>query len=611
MICAVGAGRIYLGNKEPFDWTSTYTLRLEMLPESHVSPRLATRILFCGKAVRMLREVSSEIQRSGFAGSGDGKKSGISAMGSSISSSTGSIYHYITTGGGSSTGAGGDGDDRRTEVSEVEKYSPQKRADMFIKDEKANDDILLGMGHVEINKDKNGYTEGELSNFIKRFRCIIVDPSTSFVNSFDSLIESVNVTISNRLWLLLKEKFGFVQFLVGLRNTYLLGKGELFQVFLDGILQLMEQPPPTDAHADSILMWEVVRAAAKILNLDDDVLSSTLKLRANSASLTVTDFFQEDLVRLHGVYTLGDMSDASRRRHIYLGKPNSDFFLKVSSNQNVRKTLPTTIPARSTVIPDNKGCQRDDVNVNSSQGTDVRLQYTSAAVSITDSKYIIKGFSSTCLFTCDWHEANKHLRPDHPIFSKSAASKDVESTTVGVPINLGTLMCVLHDSTLNDAIRSSENRFPVISSPYGLVALSGSQRCVGVGVSVYGRVVSVGTDQIDYFAKVFLWMNASPGSKGYGISSASGSSINSSGLGSLSSGRKFSSGDLDGCILASSAEIPLVFGATSIVDPDARDSCILQATASMALEVEYYRDISRVSDSGIDTSSVRKGLLLV
>ena len=43
------------GEAAHFDWTMSYTLCLENLPESHVTPRMAAKIVFAGKAVKLLQ----------------------------------------------------------------------------------------------------------------------------------------------------------------------------------------------------------------------------------------------------------------------------------------------------------------------------------------------------------------------------------------------------------------------------------------------------------------------------------------------------------------------------------------------------------------------------
>lgn len=40
---------------EVFDWVTSFTLSLENLPESHISPRIAAAVVFAGKAVKLLQ----------------------------------------------------------------------------------------------------------------------------------------------------------------------------------------------------------------------------------------------------------------------------------------------------------------------------------------------------------------------------------------------------------------------------------------------------------------------------------------------------------------------------------------------------------------------------
>lgn len=42
-------------HKAIFDWMTSYSIRLDFLPESQVNLRLATKILFCGKAIKLLQ----------------------------------------------------------------------------------------------------------------------------------------------------------------------------------------------------------------------------------------------------------------------------------------------------------------------------------------------------------------------------------------------------------------------------------------------------------------------------------------------------------------------------------------------------------------------------
>ena len=70
------------------DWTMSYTLSLEQLPESHITPRMATKIVFAGKAVKLLQS------------SGD-----MSATWSSMGFTSSDVYRYLSAGSNNNTNA--------------------------------------------------------------------------------------------------------------------------------------------------------------------------------------------------------------------------------------------------------------------------------------------------------------------------------------------------------------------------------------------------------------------------------------------------------------------------------------------------------------------------
>ena len=559
-----------------------------MLPESHVTPRLAAKILFCGKAVRMLRETATELHRldtleAGVERSGDITR-GPMAMGSSVTNPVGAIYSYVSSGGG----AASSGVDDSCEEASVNDITLQG----LIRDVSlAEEETVFIEKVISQNAQKSGYTLGELETFSRQFCNIVSTTSSLFVGSFEGLIESINKTISHRLWLLLKDRFGFIQFLIGLRNTYLIGKGELFQLFLDGILKLMDLPPPNDSQVDALLTWDVLRAAAKLLNLDDDAMAETLKLRVNSPSVSVVDFGLGDVIRPHGTFLLGDIGDGTRHRRIRLGMFSSS---NSGASTSAREYSPR-VSVASVPVPSGDTVTESDAPDLRTSTLSSALNYTSGAATIHDEKYVLKGFTTTCLFSCEWNEITKHLNPTHPILPRSVVAHD--NATVHPDVTLGTIICTLHDVPFVPASAPSSGGATTpgvhtVGTPYGIAATGGAMRTIGAGVSIHARVVSVGTDKIDYFAKVFLWTSTPP---------SSGSSVGSVGspTGSMAAGRRFVSGNMDGHVVACSGEIPLVFGVEALDSTDDRNKCILQATATLALDIEYYRDMTRMSDADL------------
>jgi len=69
-----------------------------------------------------------------------------------------------------------------------------------------------------------GYTSEEVNRFSEAFREILRQPRRA-TELLEAAVDDVNTAISSRLWMLLKDKLGFITFIQMIRNTYLLGKG--------------------------------------------------------------------------------------------------------------------------------------------------------------------------------------------------------------------------------------------------------------------------------------------------------------------------------------------------------------------------------------------------
>jgi hypothetical protein len=110
-------------------------------------------------------------------------------------------------------------------------------------------------------------------------------------------VEKINSNISRTLWELLDVQYGFRKYLLAMRNTYLIGKGELFQNILDGILDLLEDPAtPSIQDSDSLLNLNILRNAAKLLNLDEEAFLSAINMRVSVSNIMLkvvsTDHFR-------------------------------------------------------------------------------------------------------------------------------------------------------------------------------------------------------------------------------------------------------------------------------------------------------------------------------
>lgn len=110
-------------------------------------------------------------------------------------------------------------------------------------------------------------------------------------------MEKVNSNISRTLWELLDVQYGFRKYLLAMRNMYLIGKGELFQNILDGILDLLEDPStPSIQDSDSLLNLNILRNAAKLVNLDEEAFLRAINMRVSVSNIVLkvvsTDHFR-------------------------------------------------------------------------------------------------------------------------------------------------------------------------------------------------------------------------------------------------------------------------------------------------------------------------------
>jgi hypothetical protein len=540
-------------DSKAFDWTTTYTLRLAVLPETHMSPRMATKVLLCGKAVQMLRQTMMELQKRDSMSGGYKNTSGseshgmFSAVGSDAELQ--SVYAYLSSMGGTDVtdAIGDDNQELRSFTSDA-----MSESDVFISDELNNSKVFLDK-LLRKHAFRSGYTPEEMSKYSKQFDTIISGDPTNFIHLFEGVIDNINDTISNRLWLLLKDQFGFIRFLISLRNTYLLGKGELFQAFMDGILGLIDDGTNVDSKADAALHWDVVRSAAKLLNLDDDSLCEVIRLKINNSSISVVDF-SSDEIRLRGYHHLLEQISGTRFRGIVLGKSNSAFQRETKVNKIAAVLAGVTSKTRESdhmtaSAPANPAITSIEAEAPS---------YLFGCASVEDQKYVLKGFNTTILFSCDWTGVTQYLTPNHRWFRdndtmpisamESLMRKDeVASASFDQILPLGSLSCVIHDSPIGDHVEATNTKMVYTSSsPYGISSIGGIGRSISVGVIVSGSMPFIYSfiqikiyyytcllmtarsvdGRIQYFAKVFV-AGASSTSLGPGSSSSVASGITS------------------------------------------------------------------------------------
>uniref|UniRef100_H3CE85 Gamma-tubulin complex component n=1 Tax=Tetraodon nigroviridis TaxID=99883 RepID=H3CE85_TETNG len=100
------------------------------------------------------------------------------------------------------------------------------------------------------------------------------EPLFSLVD-FENLIDRIRSTVAEHLWTLMVEESDLLEQLKIIKDFYLLGRGELYQVFIDLAQHMLKTPPTAVTEHDVNVAFQ--QAAHKVL-LDDDNLLPLLHL---------------------------------------------------------------------------------------------------------------------------------------------------------------------------------------------------------------------------------------------------------------------------------------------------------------------------------------------
>ncbi|XP_068172314.1 gamma-tubulin complex component 4 isoform X4 [Antennarius striatus] len=92
---------------------------------------------------------------------------------------------------------------------------------------------------------------------------------------FENLIDCIRSTVAEHLWTLMVEESDLLEQLKIIKDFYLLGRGELYQVFIDHAQHMLKTPPTAVTEHDVNVAFQ--QAAHKVL-LDDDNLLPLLHL---------------------------------------------------------------------------------------------------------------------------------------------------------------------------------------------------------------------------------------------------------------------------------------------------------------------------------------------
>lgn len=250
--------------KIPFDWSSTYSLRLDFIPESHMTSRLASKVLLAGKAVKMLQAIRGSSGATNEQEQEKGRRMDFRGINDT--------YRYLAGVRGT-----------KYQVQEGKGAGESARR---VSPEEASweeEGVGLIMDHVQ----SGGYSAEEVEHFVAGFYTVLRQDELH-VEVLEQLVEEVHSAASTKLWHTLKNVYGFSNFLNIIRNTYLMGKGELYQLLLDGISAQTHVPVQDTRRANLTLDGQVLSSASYVLGLDTEEMTDIFRLRVNGYKMHVT-----------------------------------------------------------------------------------------------------------------------------------------------------------------------------------------------------------------------------------------------------------------------------------------------------------------------------------
>ena len=482
----------------PFEWNSSYTLKYEMVPQSMVSLSVASLILFSGKAVKLMSHMNTQRTNSN-------KHSSDQGIGADVglgASKRDEVYQYFVS-HGAVTSASLTGD--RTELSKSTSTDSGSGAGSCSAPSSSSSSLIDVECLLSKHCALCGYSEEAWGRFARRYQellellngqcrvesrgrststsnsngtsngtsnsrnqsrsrsrsrspsqrvntavtgSVAVDSATTASYShmvrdlFANFVVDVHRVISSQVWKLLRDTYRFPLYLCSLRNTFLLGKGEFYQLLFDSILETVDssgdplaignrissphsrgkQPVRTafgslssedeSSLADIILNHKIVRAAAKLLSYDDSCFNSIYSLRVNRPNVLIRQFESLNSGENSLEYALVGSGFVSQGRVELVSTAVVDSEL-IRIDEIWRHCLGehscdvADRGAKATLIQSNNGVIADGASNAKTRESGAGSNpgehfYSRGGFYLTDEKFVSKGFSCSLVISFAW-----------------------------------------------------------------------------------------------------------------------------------------------------------------------------------------------------------------
>ena len=444
-----------------FDWTGSYSLRLESVPEHHISPRAASKIMFAGKATRLLHLAVNDKPSSTSRGSG---MTGFAAHESNPEGN-----HFLNYFGGlslsmenSSLSNSHKGKDERKRNTTMYLSSLRRHTVKSSTEQNSPWDSFDSDGFLaEVLQDyctSNGFSSlDEFYGFAAQFQEILLKPDLAY-ELLERLIDDVHDLVSIQLWEVIRDKYECYRYFHLMRNTFLHGKGEFFQSMLDELLMLVKNPLPSGSHlSNKLLQHTILRRVGRRLNLDFDgeaSLGIDLQVISENATINGNDFAtleQAGDVIFKGSVVVKSDGDGKRNDGNRNAKGKSFMGIDLAGNRALLRQVLRL--GGSTIVSSavlraahwsrkitNPAVDSDDdsdaLNINNMEpSTSIACEYNLGYVGLSEERYLTKGFHLSTTFSSAWNSVSS-IGPSHSLFQHSMTSSP--------DIQLGAMSCILY-----------------------------------------------------------------------------------------------------------------------------------------------------------------------
>eukprot|EP01041_Mallomonas_annulata_P006225 gene6225-12613_t len=386
-----------------FSWTSSYALRFEFLPETHVAPRTATKVLFAGKANGRLKSF-------------DFKSSSSLSLSSDMNINANIDDDRIKD------------KDMKNEIKQITLLNILNNDNNGNGNDAGTSD-QYATNALAIHFQSCGYEMDDIIRFNKKFEEIVQNPELT-IELFDNLVFDINTTVR---------------------------RGELFQTILDEIIDIVKNTSyPELQQQISEITWRMVETSTKALNLDTNLFRDMISIHIDSPVISINDFRRDDIL-LEGdaCNVLGTISgrgyrafcmlcgSKDRLKEALLAKETEELVKKLLLQGHIGGNSSSSSSSRNTM----NSHQQDQQTVASTTGGGSGgrgWKYSHGGLWVNEMKFIVKGFSCSTTFS---------LSGNAP--SLCTALLNRQGKTAASELTLGVLYNVLCGDRIKDQNSSS------------------------------------------------------------------------------------------------------------------------------------------------------------